>query len=52
MEKAEQYRRFAQECLKMANATSDERTRALFLQMAQAWFRLAEKKNDAPDGNQ
>ena len=44
MEKSEQYRRFAEECLRMASATTEERTRAIFTQMAQTWFRLAEEK--------
>jgi hypothetical protein len=44
MEKSEQYRRFAEECVRMASATTEERTRAIFMQMAQTWFRLAEEK--------
>ena len=38
------YRRYAQACLEMAEAVSDERTRAAFIQMAQVWFRLAQEK--------
>ncbi len=49
MEKSEQYRRFAEECLKMATAATDERTRAIFMQMAQTWFRLAEEKAQQTD---
>jgi hypothetical protein len=43
MRRSEDYRRFAEECLVLAGATEDERTRAVFLQMAQVWFRLAEE---------
>jgi len=50
MEKSEQYRRFAHDCLRMATATTDERTRAIFMQMAQTWFRLAEEKNGNSGG--
>jgi hypothetical protein len=40
---AEDYRQFAQECLKLGTATDNQQTRAIFLQMAQAWLRLAEQ---------
>jgi hypothetical protein len=46
MGKPDEYRRFAEECVKMASTTEDERTRALFMQMAQVWFRLAEQRKD------
>ena len=42
MQKSDQYRRFAQECLEMARV-ADEPTRAALVQMAQVWFRLAEE---------
>jgi hypothetical protein len=51
MDRSQEYRRFAEECLKMAGATENEHTRAIFTHMAQVWFRLAEEKendNDAP----
>ena len=38
------YRRYAQACLEMADATADEVVRAAYIQMAQVWFRLAEEK--------
>jgi hypothetical protein len=41
--KSEQYRRFAEECLKMAAAVQDEQARAILTQMAQVWFRLSER---------
>jgi hypothetical protein len=46
MSSSEQYRRFAQECLEMACLATDERRRAIFLQMAQVWFRLAEDREN------
>lgn len=42
MQKSDQYRRFAQECLEMARL-AEEPTRAVLVQMAQVWFRLAEE---------
>ncbi len=48
--KSEKYRRFAKECLELADGAQSAKSRALFLQMAQVWFRLAEEsasdKND------
>jgi hypothetical protein len=41
--KLDAYRRYARECLEMASAVSDPRARASLLQMAQVWFRLAER---------
>jgi hypothetical protein len=40
--RCELYRRFSKECLEMARAGDDERVRAVLIQMAQVWFRLAE----------
>ncbi len=42
VKKSEEYRRFAQECLEMARTTEDEQTRAVLIQMAQVWLRLAQ----------
>jgi hypothetical protein len=44
MPSSEDYRRYAAECLKVARSATDERTRAIFSQMAQVWFRLAAEK--------
>lgn len=44
MTSSQDYRRYAEECLKIARSATDERTRAMFSQMAQVWFRLAEEK--------
>lgn len=38
-----EYRRYAQACLEIAETVGDQRTRAIFIQMAQVWFRLAEE---------
>ena len=43
MGKSDEYRRYARECLEMASAINDPRARASLLQMAQVWFRLAER---------
>jgi hypothetical protein len=40
--RSDRYRRFAHECLEMARTSEDEQTRAVLVQMAQVWFRLAE----------
>jgi hypothetical protein len=44
MERTKQYRRFAQECLEMARTAQSPQTRAILMQMAQVWFRLAEER--------
>jgi len=41
---SEEYRRFARECLEMAQTTEDEQTRLVLLHMAQVWLRLAEAR--------
>ena len=48
--KAEQYRRFAEDCLKMAKSVQDEQARATLMQMAQVWFRLSARDEMAPGG--
>jgi len=44
VDRSEQYRRFAQECLEMARTSESEQTRVVLIQMAQVWFRLAEAR--------
>jgi hypothetical protein len=44
MPQTDNYRRFAQECLEISKTVQDERSRAVLIQMAQVWFRLAEEK--------
>ena len=52
MGRSEEYRRFAAECLEMASAFDNPQARAVLLQMAQVWFRLAGEvpaSGDAPE---
>jgi len=42
VDRSDQYRRFAQECLAMARTSESDHTRVVLIQMAQLWFRLAE----------
>jgi len=44
VDRSDQYRRFAQECLEMAHTSESEQTRVVLIQMAQVWFRLAEAR--------
>jgi hypothetical protein len=46
----EQYREYAQECVRLANDVQDASHKARLLQMAQDWIRLAEQseKSRAP----
>jgi hypothetical protein len=48
---SEDYRRFAEECLKLGHTTDNQQTRAIFLQMAQAWLRLAERSENPNNGS-
>ena len=41
--KSDEYRRYPRECLEMASAMKESRARASLLQMAQVWFRLADR---------
>ena len=47
LSKSEQYRRFARECLRMADEATDHRVQALMIHMAQVWVRLAQR-HEAP----
>jgi hypothetical protein len=51
MGRSAEYRRFAARSLEIARATKDERTRAVMLQMAQVWSRLADEADASPDGS-
>ena len=42
----DQYKRRAAECVRMAERTGDPEDKALLLQMAQTWLRLAERAED------
>jgi hypothetical protein len=48
MGKSDEYRRFGEECLKLARGMKDEKTRATFLPMAAVWLRLAEQGENVP----
>lgn len=37
------YRQYAQECLRLANETHEPSTKAVLIDMAQVWIRLAEQ---------
>lgn len=43
MGRSDDYRRYAKECLDMANTVQDAKSRASLLQMAQVWLRLAQE---------
>ena len=43
MGRSQEYRLFAARCLEIARATTDEHTKAVTLQMAQVWSRLADE---------
>jgi len=48
MAKSDEYRRYAAECLELAKITDNPTSKAVLLQMAQTWSRLA-NKNDRRD---
>jgi hypothetical protein len=43
MSREGQYRRYAAECLRLANSTEDMREKVVLLQMAEQWRQLAER---------
>jgi hypothetical protein len=51
MSKAEEYRRHAQQCLDAAQRIQDAGERAILLEIAQRWIRLAEKEQDSPSSS-
>jgi hypothetical protein len=51
MPSAEDYRRFAGDCVLLAQQATDTDGKARLLQMAQAWRELAEKKEARPQGD-
>jgi hypothetical protein len=44
LDRSDQYRRFAQECLEMARTSESGQNRVALIQMAQLWLRLAEAR--------
>ena len=49
MGKLDEYRRFARECLEMARTFGNDQARAVLIQMAQVWARLADDKRNEGD---
>ena len=43
MNRSDEYRRFAAECVKIAQATEDRQCQAVFVKMAEVWLDLARK---------
>ena len=43
MNKPDYYRQYALECLRLANDTNEPSTKAVLIDMAQAWIKLAER---------
>jgi hypothetical protein len=41
--KSDYYRQYALECLRLANDTNEPSTKAVLIDMAQAWIKLAER---------
>ena len=46
MGKADQYRRFARECMELSHIAEGERSRSMFIHMAEVWLRLADQAAD------
>jgi hypothetical protein len=45
MGRGKEYRSFAARCVEIARMTADPQTKAVMLQMAQIWSRLADEQN-------
>jgi hypothetical protein len=43
MHRAEEYRRYAAECLRVAHQSNDSNDKSLLLEMAQRWRELADR---------
>ena len=50
MSDADRYRRYAGDCVRVAQVISDSAEKALLLQMAEAWLSLAQRAQSAPGG--
>jgi hypothetical protein len=44
----DRYRQFAEKCVRVAQQTSNPNDKALLLEMAEVWRRLAEKASSSP----
>ena len=42
------YEQYSSDCLRLANTTSDPAIKAVLVDMAQAWLKLAEQANSLP----
>jgi hypothetical protein len=49
--RSENYRRYAEECLRLGQTTDNQQTRATLLQMAQVWLRLADQAEKSSEGS-
>jgi hypothetical protein len=52
MGRSDDYRRYAKECLDMANTVQHAKSRASLLQMAQVWLRLAQEHDAKKQSDQ
>jgi hypothetical protein len=51
MGKADQYRHYAAECIRLAQKSLNQTERETLLGMAEAWRRLAERRENSPDSS-
>ena len=51
MSDGDKYRRFAEECMRLADKAKNLQDQARLLEMAQEWFRLAIETDSAEGGN-
>ncbi len=51
MERSDKYRRFARECLEMAQTVASECSRLALIHMAEVWLRLAEVPKSNEEGH-
>lgn len=51
MARAEDYRRYAAECLRVAQQLTDPTDKAKLVQMAQKWRELAQKADQSDEGD-
>jgi len=51
MARADQYRQYATECLRVAQQTNNPSDKAMMLEMAQKWRELAEREDDTKSTN-
>jgi hypothetical protein len=49
MSPRDRYRQFAAECVRVAQQSSDPEDKALMLEMAEIWRRLAERAGESED---